>query len=70
VTATVLRDALHFAERRLFHRRERRDPLAEARARLHGYTSPVASLSVEEKGRLFAYDGPEVSGKIRHRRRA
>lgn len=53
------------------HRRkllQRRDHLAEARARLHGYVSPMLSLSREEREQLYAYDGPEVSGEIKQQR--
>ncbi len=37
-----------------WRRRERRDPLADARARLRGYVSPIATLTPEEREKLCA----------------
>lgn len=62
---------LEYAERHLpWVWRKRRDPLAQARARLHDYASSVSRLSPEERDDLCTYEGPEVSGEIKQRRSA
>jgi hypothetical protein len=43
--------------------------LAAFRVRLEATPSLFASLSADQKKAILAYDGPEISGKIRSKRR-